>query len=62
MSRKPKPKPDDPAEYERFLETAKAVEASDDPKTFERAFKKIVPLKRSARRSRGFKQAGDRSH
>jgi hypothetical protein len=44
MARKPKRKvkPDDPAEYKRFLETARTVEASDDPKDFERAFKRIV--------------------
>lgn len=32
----------DPEEYKRFLETAKAVEASEDPKDFERAFKRTV--------------------
>ena len=53
MSRKPKPKLDDPAEYKRFLETAEAVEASEEPEAFDLAFKKIVPLKRAARRSRG---------
>lgn len=42
MPRKPKPKPDDPAEYKRFLETAKAVEAEKDPKAFDKAFKRIV--------------------
>jgi hypothetical protein len=44
MTRKapPKPKPDDPAEYARFLETAKKVEASEDPKDFERAFKRVI--------------------
>lgn len=42
MPRKPPPKWDDPEESERFLETAKAVEASDDPKEFERALKKVV--------------------
>jgi hypothetical protein len=45
-ARKSAPKPKaDPEEYNRFLETAKAVEASEDPKEFERAFKKIVPQK-----------------
>lgn len=40
----PKSKPKDTAseEYKRFLETAKAVEASDDKKDFDRAFAKIV--------------------
>lgn len=32
----------DPDEYKRFLEAAKKAEASDDPKDFERAFKKVV--------------------
>lgn len=45
MPRKPKPKPDDPAEYKRFLETAKQAEASKDPEAFDRAFKKVVPPK-----------------
>ena len=48
MPRKPAPKPDDPEEYQRFLEMARAVEASDDPKDFDRAFKRIVRLKSRA--------------
>lgn len=35
-------KRDDPEESKRFLETAKAVEASDDPKEFDRAFTSVV--------------------
>jgi len=42
MPRKPKPKHDDREESKRFLETGKMVEASQDPKDFERAFKKVV--------------------
>lgn len=42
MTRKPKPKNDDPAEYKRFLETAKEVEVDEDPKAMERAFKRIA--------------------
>ena len=42
MPRKPKPQPDDPAEYERFLETAKEAEASEDAKAFDLAFQKVV--------------------
>ena len=37
MPRRPKRKWDDPKQSKRFLETAKVVEASDDPKEFERA-------------------------
>tara|TARA_R110000850_G_scaffold122706_1_gene240669 strand:+ start:488 stop:652 length:165 start_codon:yes stop_codon:yes gene_type:complete len=53
MPRKPRPsvKPDDPAEYERFLATAKKVEADETSEGFERAMKKIVPPKRSLRDS-----------
>lgn len=43
MPRKQKIKWDDHEQSERFLETAKAVEASDDPKDFDRAFMKVVP-------------------
>jgi hypothetical protein len=45
MPHKPKAKRDDPEEYKRFLETAKEVEASDDPKALEKAIKKIAPKK-----------------
>ena len=32
----------DAERHERFVETARAVQASDDPKDFDRAFKKVV--------------------
>lgn len=49
--RKAKPKRDDREEYKRFLETARKVEASDDPKDFDRAFRKVTapPQKKGAR-------------
>jgi hypothetical protein len=37
-----KPKWDDPEESERFLETAKAVEASEDSKDFDKAVKRVA--------------------
>jgi hypothetical protein len=40
-----KPKWDDREESKRFLETAKAVEASEDPADFERALKAVAPDK-----------------
>ena len=43
-----KPKWDDPAESERFLQEAKAAQASDDPKEFERAIKAVVPSRKRA--------------
>ena len=42
MSEKPAPKPDDPEQSKRFLETAEEVEAEDDPKVFNRVFKKVA--------------------
>jgi len=42
MGRKPEPKPDDPAQSQRFLDTAKEVGADTDDKALERAFKKIT--------------------
>jgi hypothetical protein len=48
MTRKPNPKWDDPEESQRFLEAAKAAEASDDPKALDRVLKKIAPRKPSS--------------
>jgi hypothetical protein len=46
MASKPKPKRlpklTDAERHQRFLETAREVGASEDPKDFERAFEKIV--------------------
>jgi hypothetical protein len=42
MPRKPAPKPDDPAQSQRFVDTAKEVGADTDDEALERAFKKIV--------------------
>ena len=42
------PKPDDPEKYKQFLETADEVEASDDPKDFERALKMVVPTNQTS--------------
>ena len=50
-ARKHTPKHDDPNEYERFLETAKKVEADETEEGAERAFKKVVSKKTSLPRS-----------
>ena len=42
-------KPDDPEQSKRFIETAEEVGA-DDEEALDRAFKKIVPVKRSPER------------
>jgi hypothetical protein len=40
-----KPKPDDPEQSKRFIETAKALESDETGEAFERAFKKVVSTK-----------------
>lgn len=42
MPRKPTPKRDDPEESERFIKTAREVEADERPEVLERTFKKIL--------------------
>ena len=46
MSKEPtlkrEPKPDDPEQSKRFLETAEEVEADEDPKALDRVLKNIV--------------------
>ena len=49
MPRKPVPKPDDPKQSKRFLDTAKEVGADTDDEALERALKKIIPPKRPAK-------------
>ena len=45
MTKKPTPKAD-ADQYQRFLETAKKVEADESPGSFDRAFAKIDPKKK----------------
>jgi hypothetical protein len=47
MGRKPAPKPDDPEQSKRFIETAEEVGADTDDAALERALKKssVSPLK-----------------
>ncbi len=48
MARKPKkvrPKTKDKAQAERFIETARKLGADESGKSFEKAFRKIVPVK-----------------
>lgn len=39
---KPNPKPTDADRHKRFVAMAREVGASDDPKAFDKAFKKVV--------------------
>ena len=42
----------DAERHKRFVDMAREVEASDNPKDFERAFRKIVPAKPKAPKKR----------
>jgi hypothetical protein len=46
MRRKSAPKPDDPAQSQRFLDTAKEVGAHTDDKALERALNKVATQRR----------------
>lgn len=47
MLRKPKPKPDNPEQFKRFIDMAREVEADESPDAVDRAFNKVVrPPKR----------------
>jgi hypothetical protein len=37
----------DPAQFERFVETARKIGVDEDPETLDRAFAKVVPPKSS---------------
>ena len=53
LSKAPKPKPDDPAQSARFIEAAKALEVDETGEAFDKAFKSIVPEKRTPTQSDG---------
>ena len=42
MERKSAPKPDDPAQYKRFLEAAREAQADETEKGADKAFKKVT--------------------
>jgi hypothetical protein len=42
MPRKPKPKPDNPEQFKRFLEIAREIEADESPDAVDRAFDRVV--------------------
>lgn len=50
MPKKPKPKPDDPKQSQRFIDMAREVEADGTKEEFDRAFEKIARAPKSDRR------------
>lgn len=47
MAKASKPKLTDAERHKRFVETAHKIEADESPEAFERAFKQVVPAKKS---------------
>jgi hypothetical protein len=54
-----KPTPDDPAEYQRFIDMAREIEADESPEAIDRAFDKVIP--RPPANGAKTKHPGDRS-
>lgn len=46
MARAPKPRPDDPNQFKRFLETAHAIGADPDTDTFDHVLEGVARSKR----------------
>lgn len=42
MPRKPKPRPDNPEQFKRFIDMAREVEADDSPDAVDRAFDRVM--------------------
>ena len=42
MPRKPKPKPDNPEQFKRFIKNAREAEVDERPEAFDSAFNKVV--------------------
>ena len=42
MTRKPTPKPDNPEQFKRFIETAREVGADERPEAIDRAFERVM--------------------
>lgn len=61
MPRKPAPKPDDPAQSKRFIETAKEVGADEDAQALERALSNIAKSPDGLGRRKTTKTNDDRS-
>jgi len=49
MPKSPKPKPDNPEQFKRFIETARQVEVDESPDALDRALNKVIPRKSPAK-------------
>jgi hypothetical protein len=42
MPRKPKPPPDNPEQFKRFIDMAREVEADESPEALDKAFDRVI--------------------
>lgn len=49
MGKRPKSRPDNPAQSQRFIDAAKEAGVDETGDTFDKAFKKIIPEKRASK-------------
>jgi hypothetical protein len=42
MPQKPKPRPDNPEQFKRFIDMAREVEIDESPEALERALRKVI--------------------
>jgi hypothetical protein len=65
MPRKSKPKPDNPEQFKRFIDTAREVQVDESPEALDRAFGKVVRPAKSrpgqGENARGSTRSRDRS-
>jgi hypothetical protein len=61
MPRQPKPKPDNPEQFKRFIEAARDVGAEADPKTFDRVLDKVAHSPKRDHRETKEKKPPERS-
>ena len=52
MPRKPKPKPDNPEQFKRFIEMAREVEVDKSPEALDRAFNKVIRPKEKPKKTK----------
>jgi len=50
MPRKPKPKPDNPEQFKRFIEMAREVEVDESPDALERALRNVIRRRSSEKK------------
>ena len=53
MTKKKKAEPDDQAQSDRFIETARRLQVDETGGTFERVFRKILPAKQPSPKKQG---------